>query len=123
MQIQELEKQLKESVPPLVLILGEEKAIVNRAVAMLKALIPEDQKAMNFASYDLKTTPVAVALDDAMSPPFWRLSGSGANGTGDVHGRERTNQNRSRRGQSASVSESAGAEHDYGGGGTLCQAR
>ncbi|KRO18329.1 DNA polymerase III subunit delta [Lacticaseibacillus saniviri] len=71
MQIQELEKQLKESVPPLVLILGEEKAIVNRAVAMLKALIPEDQKAMNFASYDLKTTPVAVALDDAMSPPFF----------------------------------------------------
>ena len=38
--------------------------------ALLK-VIPTEEQTMNVGSYDMETTPVAVALDDAMSAPFF----------------------------------------------------
>ena len=76
MTVQELIRQLKKGdLPPLVLLLGTEQALVDQALAALKAVIPADQQTMNFATYDMRQTAVGVALDDAASPPFfgdWR---------------------------------------------------
>ncbi|WP_204123096.1 DNA polymerase III subunit delta [Lacticaseibacillus mingshuiensis] len=72
MRVADLTKQLKTGkVPPLVLLLGEETALQQEALAALAALIPEDQQTMNMASYDMRQTPVGVALDDATSQPFF----------------------------------------------------
>uniref|UniRef100_UPI000B098068 DNA polymerase III subunit delta n=1 Tax=Lacticaseibacillus camelliae TaxID=381742 RepID=UPI000B098068 len=65
----------KGELPPLVLLLGTEQALVDQALAALKAVIPPDQQTMNYATYDMRQTAVGVALDDAASPPFfgdWR---------------------------------------------------
>ncbi|ETY73960.1 DNA polymerase III subunit delta [Lactiplantibacillus fabifermentans] len=37
----------------------------------LLKVIPTEEQTMNVGSYDMETTPVAVALDDAMSAPFF----------------------------------------------------
>ncbi|WP_125703203.1 DNA polymerase III subunit delta [Lacticaseibacillus daqingensis] len=72
MQVDELIRQLKQGVrPPVVVLLGTEQALVDRALAALAAVVPDDQVTMNLARYDMRQTPVAVALDDAMSPPFF----------------------------------------------------
>ncbi|MFD1484296.1 DNA polymerase III subunit delta [Lacticaseibacillus baoqingensis] len=71
MQITEFLKQLKQQVPPLILILGEEEAVREQALSAIKAVIPEAEATMNLATYDMRQTPVAVALDDAASPPFF----------------------------------------------------
>ncbi|WP_179395317.1 DNA polymerase III subunit delta [Lacticaseibacillus absianus] len=72
MQVDELIQQLNQGLrPPLVVLLGTERALLDRALAALRALVPPDQATMNYASYDMRQTPVAVALDDATSPPFF----------------------------------------------------
>ncbi|KRK74421.1 DNA polymerase III subunit delta [Lacticaseibacillus nasuensis] len=72
MQVGELINQLKaKRIPPLVLLLGEETALRDQALAALTALISEDQATMNLARYDMRETAVSVALDDAQSPPFF----------------------------------------------------
>ncbi|WP_461215371.1 DNA polymerase III subunit delta [Lacticaseibacillus sp. GG6-2] len=71
MQVSELRRQLKQGIPPLVVILGEEPALRNQALTILRAIIPEDEATMNLATYDMRQTPVAVALDDATSQPFF----------------------------------------------------
>jgi len=37
----------------------------------LTQIIPSEEQTMNIGRYDMETTPVAVALDDAMSAPFF----------------------------------------------------
>jgi len=69
MQIQEFQ-QLK-TLPSVILALGTEQALQTQVLNQVQALIPEDQQTMNYAQYDLDSTPIAVALDDAMSPPFF----------------------------------------------------
>lgn len=72
MKVPELMQNLKKGqLAPLILVLGEEQALRDQAVAALRAVIPADQVAMNFASYDMQQTPVGVALDDASSQPFF----------------------------------------------------
>ncbi|WP_225047331.1 DNA polymerase III subunit delta [Lacticaseibacillus kribbianus] len=72
MQVDDLIEQLKtKERPPLVLVLGTEQALFDRALQALRALVPPDQQTMNYASYDMRQTPVAVALDDASSQPFF----------------------------------------------------
>ena len=71
MQVSELRRKLKADIPPLILILGEEPALRQQALATLRAVIPEGEATMNLATYDMRQTPVAVALDDATSQPFF----------------------------------------------------
>lgn len=58
-------------VNPLYLIHGDEPYLSDQLRQTFKALIPEAEKAMNFVSYDMELTPLAQALDDAMSAPFF----------------------------------------------------
>lgn len=71
MRVNEFRHKLTSEFPPLVLILGTEAALRQEALAAVRALIPTDQATMNYAVYDMRQTPVAVALDDAASPPFF----------------------------------------------------
>ncbi|KRM74076.1 DNA polymerase III subunit delta [Secundilactobacillus collinoides] len=53
------------------LITGDQAYLVNRLKNTFTGLIPEEERTMNFASYDMESTPIAQALDDAMSAPFF----------------------------------------------------
>lgn len=53
------------------LITGDQPYLAQKLRAAFIALIPEEERTMNLASYDMETTPLAQALDDAMSAPFF----------------------------------------------------
>nr|WP_203641859.1 DNA polymerase III subunit delta [Levilactobacillus andaensis] len=53
------------------LILGQADYLQRRLKTGFKASVPVDEQTMNFASYDMDTVPLAVALDDAMAAPFF----------------------------------------------------
>lgn len=72
MDVTALRKQLNSKpVGQIYLVLGEQSILMEQARTAFNQLIPEDQKVMNIGSYDMETTPLAVALDDAMSAPFF----------------------------------------------------
>lgn len=72
MDIQELSKQLKRANPAMVyLVLGTQAVLQQEAKDVFLNLIPEEERVMNVGSYDMETTPLADALDDAMAAPFF----------------------------------------------------
>lgn len=73
MTITQLLKTLQtgQSVEAIYLIMGEMDYFQRRLKTAFRALVPEDEQAMNYASYDLETVPLAVGLDDAMAAPFF----------------------------------------------------
>ena len=72
MDVTELVKQLKEKTPALVyLVLGTQQVLQEKALTAFLSLIPEEQQVMNVGRYDMEVTPVASALDDAVSAPFF----------------------------------------------------
>ena len=72
MDVTELVKQLKEKTPALVyLVLGTQQVLQGKALTAFLSLIPEEQQVMNVGRYDMEVTPVASALDDAVSAPFF----------------------------------------------------
>ncbi|MEE6634898.1 DNA polymerase III subunit delta [Limosilactobacillus pontis] len=72
MDITELSQQLKKASPaPIYLVLGTQQALQQQALDLFLTLIPESERVMNVGRYDMETTPVATALDDAMSAPFF----------------------------------------------------
>lgn len=72
MDVTELVKQLKEKTPAMVyLVLGTQQALQQAALNAFLSIIPADQQVMNVGRYDMEVTPVASALDDAMSAPFF----------------------------------------------------
>ena len=72
MDITELSQQLKKASPaPIYLVLGTQQALQQQALDQFLALIPASEQVMNVCRYDMETTPVATALDDAMSAPFF----------------------------------------------------
>ncbi|MGV0168654.1 DNA polymerase III subunit delta [Furfurilactobacillus sp. WILCCON 0119] len=72
MDVQALKKALLNGdKQPLYLVLGTENYLLNEVRDAFKAVIPAEQAEMNVGSYDMEQTPVAVALDDAMSMPFF----------------------------------------------------
>ncbi|MCH3922550.1 DNA polymerase III subunit delta [Limosilactobacillus sp.] len=72
MDLTELSKQLKNKQPaPVYLVLGTQQALIEQALDQFLQLIPEEERVMNVGRYDMETTPVAVALDDAMAAPFF----------------------------------------------------
>ncbi|WP_137602237.1 DNA polymerase III subunit delta [Paucilactobacillus nenjiangensis] len=72
MDVTTLRKQLTSKlVGQVYVVLGQQSILMEQAREAFNQLIPEDQKVMNVGSYDMETTPLAVALDDAMSAPFF----------------------------------------------------
>lgn len=61
----------KGTVKPVYLITGDQPYLTQRLKQAFMNLIPNEEKTMNYASYDMESTPLAQALDDAMSAPFF----------------------------------------------------
>lgn len=53
------------------LVLGTQQVLQQAAVNSFLQLIPEDQRVMNVGRYDMEMVPVANAINDAMSAPFF----------------------------------------------------
>lgn len=72
MDVATLCQQLTSSAPAMVyLILGTQEILQQQAREAFINLIPDEERVMNVGSYDMETTPLATALDDAMSAPFF----------------------------------------------------
>ncbi len=52
-------------------VLGTVDYLADQLKQQLLKVIPSEERTMNVGSYDMESTPVAVALDDAMSAPFF----------------------------------------------------
>ncbi|KRK58787.1 hypothetical protein FC73_GL000342 [Fructilactobacillus fructivorans] len=63
--------QINKEPQAVYLILGNDNYWIDTIQKKLKALIPEEERTMNFATYDMEETPLSTALDDAMSIPFF----------------------------------------------------
>lgn len=61
----------KKQPASIYLITGDQPYLTQRLKAAFIEMIPEAERTMNYASYDMETTPLASALDDAMSAPFF----------------------------------------------------
>ncbi|VDG23886.1 DNA polymerase III subunit delta [Lactiplantibacillus mudanjiangensis] len=66
--MQELQADKVKSV---YVVLGTVDYLADQLKQQFLKLIPTEEQTMNVGSYDMETTPVAVALDDAMSAPFF----------------------------------------------------
>lgn len=72
MDVATLQQQLKKNAPaPVYLVLGTQQALQRQAKAAFTKLIPDEEKVMNVGNYDMEVTPVATAVNDAMSAPFF----------------------------------------------------
>ncbi|WP_373842868.1 DNA polymerase III subunit delta [Limosilactobacillus sp.] len=72
MDITELSKQLKNHrLAPVYLVLGTQQALQHQALDQFLTLIPKEERVMNIGRYDMETTPLATALDDALAMPFF----------------------------------------------------
>lgn len=72
MDVTQLSTQLKTKTPAMVyLVLGTQQVLQQEAIDKFMGLIPENERVMNIGRYDMETTPLAVALDDAMATPFF----------------------------------------------------
>ena len=72
MDVTTLKQQITSKTPAMVyLALGTQQVLIQRVREMFINLIPEEERVMNVGSYDMETTPLAVALDDAMAAPFF----------------------------------------------------
>ncbi|MGN1292851.1 MAG: DNA polymerase III subunit delta, partial [Levilactobacillus brevis] len=73
MTINELLKTLAtgQTLSNVYVILGQADYFQRRLKRGFKQQVPAEEQTMNFASYDMDTVPLAVALDDAMAAPFF----------------------------------------------------
>lgn len=72
MKVNDLFKNIENNeVNPLYLVLGKQEYLINEIKKHFVNLIPEEEKTMNFASYDMESQNVATAIGDAMSLPFF----------------------------------------------------
>ncbi|MHC9532816.1 DNA polymerase III subunit delta [Dellaglioa sp. L3N] len=60
-----------ENVKPINLVLGNETYLMEDVKKAFTDLIPEEERTMNLGKYDMEEVPLAKALDDAMSVPFF----------------------------------------------------
>lgn len=58
-------------VAPVYLVQGTDQYLMDQAHQIFVNMIPEDERSMNFATYDLKEQNLSNALDDARSMPFF----------------------------------------------------
>lgn len=72
MEISELKKNSqKNKLDPIYLVLGQEDQLIEQTRMLFLDLLTETEQSMNFATYDMTTDPLSVALDDATSVPFF----------------------------------------------------
>ncbi|MBD7894328.1 DNA polymerase III subunit delta [Limosilactobacillus sp. Sa3CUN2] len=72
MDVTTLKQQITSKTPAMVyLALGTQQVLLQQVREMFINLIPKEERVMNVGSYDMETTPLAVALDDAMATPFF----------------------------------------------------
>ena len=72
MDVATLRQQLNGQAPAMVyVVLGTQGILQQQARDAFMGLIPEAARVMNVGSYDMETTPLATAIDDAMSAPFF----------------------------------------------------
>ncbi|MBB1062318.1 DNA polymerase III subunit delta [Limosilactobacillus fastidiosus] len=72
MDVTTLKQQITSKTPAMVYFaLGTQQVLLQQVREMFINLIPEEERVMNVGSYDMETTPLAVALDDAMATPFF----------------------------------------------------
>lgn len=72
MDVATLKRQISSKTPAMIYIaLGTQQVLLHQVREMFINLIPQEERVMNVGSYDMETTPVAVALDDAMAAPFF----------------------------------------------------
>lgn len=72
MDITQLSTQLQSKTPAMIyLVLGTQQVLQQQAIDAFINLIPASERVMNVGRYDMETTPLAVALDDAMAAPFF----------------------------------------------------
>ncbi|WP_024855591.1 DNA polymerase III subunit delta [Levilactobacillus brevis] len=73
MTINELLKTLAtgQTLSNVYVILGQADYFQRRLKRGFKQQVPAEEQTMNFASYDMDTVTLAVALDDAMAAPFF----------------------------------------------------
>lgn len=72
MDVAALQQQLAGGkVAPVYLILGTQQVLQRQARTAFERLVPAEEKVMNVGAYDMEETPVSVAVDDAMSAPFF----------------------------------------------------
>lgn len=72
MDVATLQQQLKKNPPaPVYLVLGTQQALQKQAKVAFNKLIPTEEQVMNVGNYDMEVTPVATAIDDAVSAPFF----------------------------------------------------
>lgn len=72
MDVAALKEQLSKKTPTMIyLALGTQQVLLQQVREAFIGLIPPEERVMNIGSYDMETTPLAVALDDAMSTPFF----------------------------------------------------
>ncbi|WP_179950280.1 DNA polymerase III subunit delta [Lactiplantibacillus garii] len=61
----------KGDLASIYVVLGTVDYLADQLKNALLQLVPTEERTMNVGSYDMESTPVAVALDDAMSAPFF----------------------------------------------------
>ncbi|TPR19931.1 DNA polymerase III subunit delta [Apilactobacillus timberlakei] len=72
LQINELFQSLKElNIKPIYLIKGNQDYLIQKIRNKFLSLIPESERTMNYANYDMETTNISNAVEDAMSLPFF----------------------------------------------------
>ena len=70
--LKELKKDLaNQNSAPVYLIQGVDQFLLDQTRALFTDLIPEEDRTMNFAQFDMRETNLAVALDDARAVPFF----------------------------------------------------
>lgn len=74
--VTQLKKMSLTDLPPVVLVLGQEQALLDQAKAYFEQLLSPEEQEMNYGRYDLSEDSIGTALDDAASIPFfgdWRV--------------------------------------------------
>ncbi|CAJ2232308.1 DNA polymerase III subunit delta [Fructilactobacillus sanfranciscensis] len=64
-------KTISKNQEPVYLITGKNDYWENEVMKQIKKIIPEEEQTMNFATFDMEETPLSVAINDALSIPFF----------------------------------------------------
>ncbi|KRL04632.1 DNA polymerase III subunit delta [Liquorilactobacillus oeni] len=72
MKVNELLQNIKQKkLEKIYVILGREEYTARKLLQAFKAAVPEDQQAVNVGEYDMETTSITDAVEDALSAPFF----------------------------------------------------
>ncbi|MBW1605451.1 DNA polymerase III subunit delta [Lactobacillus sp. Sy-1] len=72
MNFYEVTTQLKKGeLAPIYLVTGKQTYLMEQLKKQFVKMIPEADQTMNLASYDMDSTPLSEAMNDAMSAPFF----------------------------------------------------